>query len=72
MKLITPNKAAKQSGFSNHTVRKWINAGLVRSWRMPSGRVRIAAEDWERFVQSMAMERQEVEVLEVVEVVKTD
>ena len=73
--MISMNKAARQIGCSNHTVRKWVEAGVIPAWRLPSGRVRITVEDWEAFLKALppaCTNMAKVEVLAVLEVVKQD
>jgi excisionase family DNA binding protein len=72
MQLITMAKAAKQIGVSHHTIRKWIQADLIPVWRLPSGRVRIESQDWERFLATISPTIEKAEVCELSEVVKAD
>ena len=72
MRFISINKAADQIDHSNHTVRKWVESGILPAVVFPSGRKRIRVEDWDRFIQSLPPACPNVEVLEVLESVKTD
>lgn len=53
MQTISIAEAARRTGYSNHTVKKWIAAGLLKAKVFPGGRWRIAVDEFERFLRSL-------------------
>lgn len=66
MQTISTSEAARRLGYSHHTVRKWINAGLLRAKIFPDGRARIEPSELQRFFDSLpsAENRESLEVSE--------
>lgn len=53
LETISPQQAASRLNLSPHTVRKWCDAGLLPSKRLPSGRIRISVTDLSEFYRSL-------------------
>jgi len=53
LQTISIAEAARRTGYSNHTVKKWIAAGLLKAKVFPGGRWRIAVDEFERFLRSL-------------------
>jgi excisionase family DNA binding protein len=45
--------AAERLMVSEDTIRKWVDDGLLRAWRLPSGHRRIDPASVERFREEM-------------------
>jgi excisionase family DNA binding protein len=53
MQTISIAEAARRLNRSNHTVKKWISAGLIKAIVFPGGRLYIEVEELERFYKSL-------------------
>jgi excisionase family DNA binding protein len=53
MQTISPSEAAKRLNVSPHTIKKFIEAGLIKAKVFPSGRLRIAVDDLQEFFASL-------------------
>ena len=53
MDLVSINQASQLLGFSPHTVRKWVDAGLIPAKVYPNGRTKIKREDIDRFYANL-------------------
>lgn len=53
MELVSINQAAQMLGFSPHTVRKWVDAGLIPAKIYPNGRTKIKREEIENFYKNL-------------------
>src|SRR5262245_37918325 len=54
-KAFTPGEIARLCGASPRTVQKWIDAGLLSGWRLPSGDRRVTREALLRFMGQYGM-----------------
>lgn len=54
MQTISPAEAAKRLNVSPHTIKKFIEAGLIEAKVFPSGRLRIPVEELSRFYDGLA------------------
>lgn len=53
MQTISISAAAKRMNVSYHTVRKWVDAGLLETKRFPDDRLRIPVDELTRFYDSL-------------------
>ena len=53
LETISPQQAASRLNLSPHTVRKWCDAGLLPSKRLPSNRIRIRVSDLDAFYAAL-------------------
>lgn len=54
VRWIRLGEAAARIGVSVDTLRRWVDAGKVSSWRTPGGERRIAEAEVERLAQGRA------------------
>lgn len=39
-RALSSSQVARMAGVSDQTIRRWVDAGLIRCWRLPSGHLR--------------------------------
>jgi excisionase family DNA binding protein len=52
-RLLTVREAARYAGFSESSLRKWSDRGLLAVYRTPGGQRRFATADLDEFIVSM-------------------
>jgi excisionase family DNA binding protein len=55
-KLIRIKKAAKQIGVSDQTLRKWVESGIMRCIKLPSGERRFEQDEINRMCEIMRLD----------------
>ncbi len=50
-RLLRTGEAAKLLGVSRHSIYRWIEKGLIRAVRLPSGRYRIPESEVRRILE---------------------
>lgn len=56
-KFLTGPQAARKLGVTGQTVRQWVRSGRLPAVMLPSGHLRIAAEDVEAILQTRRTRR---------------
>ncbi len=52
---LSTGKAANLAGVCTRTMAKWLDAGLLASWRLPNGHRRVTREELERWMDANKM-----------------
>ena len=55
IEFVTPQDVANECGVSKMTVLRWIDQGLLKAIKLPSGHYRILTEEFGRFKKSLGI-----------------